>query len=278
MASKLKPIGSTGEVMTALRVRYARPAWAVFDEVGNSTGFHCSRHADMVAFSLWPSRGLELHGIEVKSSRSDWLRELKDPAKSDPIQKFCDRWYLAISGDAIVQPGEVPPTWGLLVLRGEKLVCVTEAPMLTPEPLSKAFMAALVRRVDAGAHRAKEEASIEGYKRGQLTGPDAHAVERDSLRRQVEALKETLADFERNSGLKIDKWTAGNIGDAVARLRSTVHRGHCDPVSELTHHVEQFERTAKRLRDELKVMQSVANIAGELPAEQRAAFLNGAPA
>jgi len=44
---------------------------------------------------LWPSGGLEIHGHEVKVSRSDWLRELKEPEKRpsssvrEPLVGWC---------------------------------------------------------------------------------------------------------------------------------------------------------------------------------------------
>jgi hypothetical protein len=60
---------------------YARPAWALFGNVRNTTGSGSrqERYADGIAVSLWPSRGLEIHGIEIKVDRQDWKRELADP-------------------------------------------------------------------------------------------------------------------------------------------------------------------------------------------------------
>jgi hypothetical protein len=61
--------------------------------------------------NLYPSRGLEINGFEVTASRQDWIKELKSPEKSAPVQRFCDRrWIVAPAG--IIQPGELPPTWG----------------------------------------------------------------------------------------------------------------------------------------------------------------------
>jgi hypothetical protein len=64
-------------------------------EVRNGTGFKRSeRYADGLLVSLWPSRGVFFAGIEVKVSRSDWLSELKNAAKSADIQKWCKFWWL----------------------------------------------------------------------------------------------------------------------------------------------------------------------------------------
>ena len=62
--------------MALLALRYAPPAYAFFEEVRAQTGYAAGGSADGLALSLWPSRGIELHGFEVKVSRSDWLREL----------------------------------------------------------------------------------------------------------------------------------------------------------------------------------------------------------
>ncbi len=92
--------------MSALRAailkRWESPAWNTFFEVPNSTGFAKSRTADAVAVCTWPSRGMEIHGIEIKSYRSDWLRELKQPEKSEPVQRFCDRWWVVALYEPVV--------------------------------------------------------------------------------------------------------------------------------------------------------------------------------
>ena len=100
---------TTEELRALLRKKYAAPEYALFEEVRNGTGFSRSvtRSADALAYSLWPSRGLELHGFELKISRSDWQRELLKPAKAEALQQFCDRWWVVAPVD-LVQPGELP--------------------------------------------------------------------------------------------------------------------------------------------------------------------------
>lgn len=138
----------TDELMAALAARYCRPAWAFLPEVRNGTGYQREpRTADAMAMSLWPSRGLELHGFEVKASRADWLGELKNPAKAEEIAAFCDRWWLVVGDKEIVKPAELPPTWGLMIPRGTGLIAVTEAPKLDATPLDRLFVASLLRKV-----------------------------------------------------------------------------------------------------------------------------------
>lgn len=139
-------MGETRKVVEALKAKYSPPAYAMFTEVGDGTGGNCRRHADAVAMSIWPSRGLLLEGFEVKSSRSDWKKELENPAKADSIFKFCDRWWVVAWESDIVRRGELPPTWGLMVLDGRGLKVSVDAPRLEPKPITRSFLAAIFRR------------------------------------------------------------------------------------------------------------------------------------
>lgn len=127
-----------------LRARHAPPEWAFMEEVAPATGGG-TRYADAVAVHLWASRGHEVVGYEVKVSRSDWLRELKQPEKAEPVMRYCDRWFVVTEKDC-VRPGELPINWGHMERRGTRLVQVVPAPRLTPEPLTRAFFASLMRR------------------------------------------------------------------------------------------------------------------------------------
>src|ERR1700751_5682787 len=106
-------IGSEATVFEALAKRFPAPAWALISQVRNSTGYSGDRTCDAIAMSLWPSRGLELHGFEIKCSRGDWLSEMRRPDKADKMFKYFDRWWLAVSDASVVNDYELPPTWGL---------------------------------------------------------------------------------------------------------------------------------------------------------------------
>jgi hypothetical protein len=145
---------NTAEVKAALRARFCAPEWAIFFEVADGTGGNHNRWADAVAMNMWPSRGLAIHGFEIKVSRSDWLRELKKPEKSGPVQQYCDRWWI-VTPKGIVKREELPPTWGLYeVSEAGAFRQVVEAPKLEPIPVTRDFMAAILRRasgIDAEA-------------------------------------------------------------------------------------------------------------------------------
>lgn len=139
----------TAEVMALLAARYSPPERAFIPEFRCGTGYSRDSRADALAMGLWPSAkgGLEITGFEVKTSRADWLRELKNPYKSTPVKQFCDRWYLVV-GDlkVITYATELPDGWGLMFQENGELHTMIEAPKLEPIPLDRAFIAALMRR------------------------------------------------------------------------------------------------------------------------------------
>lgn len=137
-------------VLDWLRRRYGYIAgngyrWMFADHVRSAAGFDATRTADAVAMDLWPSKGLALHGHEVKISRSDWLRELKKPDKWEGVGRYMDRWWVVVPDRDIVRPGELPPQWGLLVARPERVTVAHPAPRLQAEPVGRSFLAALLR-------------------------------------------------------------------------------------------------------------------------------------
>lgn len=121
--------------------------YAVAAEVRSGAGFDARRTADFIAMDLWPSSGLTLHGHEVKVSRGDWLRELKDPAKAAEFTPWMHCWWVVVSDPRIVRAGELPADWGLMAMRGTVLAVVKKAPRRDAKPLPPTRVAALLRAV-----------------------------------------------------------------------------------------------------------------------------------
>lgn len=92
---------------------------------------------DFCAVGTWPSTKFEVHGYEVKASRSDWLRELKDPAKSADAMHKVDYWWVAAPA-VVVQDGELPDGWGHLEVAEQSTRIVVPAPRLRPPTDRKA--------------------------------------------------------------------------------------------------------------------------------------------
>ena len=138
----------TLELLKILEAQWAPPSCAFIPEFRGGTGYAREQRADAIAMNLWPSEGLELIGFEIKISRSDWLRELKNPFKSTAIKDFCDRWYLVVSDLKIVKyADELPSDWGLMFIENGEIKTMIEAKKLTPKAIDRIFLASLMRRV-----------------------------------------------------------------------------------------------------------------------------------
>ncbi|MFT7021421.1 MAG: hypothetical protein ACJA07_000498 [Rhodococcus sp. (in: high G+C Gram-positive bacteria)] len=120
---------------TAIRRSSTSDRWIRAEHVRSNMGNDSKRIADFIAVDKFPSSGLALHGHEVKVSRSDWLSELRTPAKAEAFMRYMDYWWLVVPDPAIVKQGELPAGWGLLVGSGNKLRAQIPAPKLTPAPL-----------------------------------------------------------------------------------------------------------------------------------------------
>lgn len=149
-----------GVILDALRRRYGQrsgngPAWAFIPHVRNAAGFGDwrtkggLRTCDALALGLWPSKGLELHGHEIKCTRTDWLRELKDPDKADAFMRYCDRWWL-VAPPKVARIDELPEGWGLLTFHGDRIVRRVEAPLRQPELLPRTLIVAMTRAAIRG--------------------------------------------------------------------------------------------------------------------------------
>ncbi|WP_213761751.1 hypothetical protein [Caballeronia sp. dw_19] len=212
----------THDVSAALRARFSGPEWALFFEVGDATGGRHNRWADAVAINLYPSRGLEINGFEIKVSRGDWLRELKNPEKSAPVQRYCDRWWI-VCPPAVIAPGELPPTWGHYEIQpGGKIRQVIAAPKLTSQPVTRDFVAAMLRRaseVDAGLVGAAVDVEIKRIRDGD---EKRIAREIESRTSHTTELKARIDEVERVSGIQITSWcNSEEIGKAVKAVMTS---------------------------------------------------------
>lgn len=223
MSKETKEPKESKSIWDLLRERFAAPTYAYLEEVRNGTGYQRRqvRTADALAYCTWPSRGLELHGIEVKVSRSDWIKERDDPDKSAEIQRFCDRWWLAIDDEKIVEAGELPPAWGLLVRKGAKLICKVDAPKIEAQPLDRLMLAAILRNVTdrymprSNIRKEIEQARSSAYEQG----AKSRDGELERTKRELNQIKGNVREYEQASGLNLDVhgWNghAKRVGAAV---------------------------------------------------------------
>jgi hypothetical protein len=233
-----------------LRKRYddQKGAWVYLTEVRNATGYKANSAVDALALSLWPSRGIELHGHEIKVSRSDWLKELKDVHKSQPVQRYCDRWWLVVADPEIVQPGELPPMWGFMAVKGGRLVAVKEAPKLDREPWDPTFVAAVFRGfmkdIDRGWVRKDIHAKLE-RELADLEPEIQRRVDEVLERRQRQnensedkQLRADLKTFEEVTGREIRRFGGRRMGDLVNIAEVLQGVGHPHVLNHLCNGVE----------------------------------------
>lgn len=210
---------TASDVVKCLKVYFASPAYCLLEQVADGTGARQHRWADAVAMSVWPSRGYDIHGIEVKVSKYDWKNELKQPEKSAAVQQFCNRWWIATPDDTIIAPGELPPTWGWMVCTPKgSMKVIVPAPSLTPKPVSIEFVASILRNVQKTDENLVELERRKAYDKGRDEG-DGY------LRDQYKNLKNSCVEFEAASGIKIADYTDGKeLGQAVETLRNLKYR------------------------------------------------------
>jgi len=131
---KSKPL-THAQMIERLRVRYSAPEWVTLTEVQPECGYmNKPRRTDMLAISTFPSRGLRMAGFELKSSRADVLKELREPEKALAMQRFCHLWYLVIGRSDLCGLDELPANWGLIVPHGTGAQARTLAAQPDPWP------------------------------------------------------------------------------------------------------------------------------------------------
>ncbi len=242
----MNKIYSSEDLENLLGNRFSAPAWAFLPQVRNGTGFlRTTRTADAIAMGLWPSRGLHLNGFEIKVRRGDWLNELKNPEKAEEIASYCDFFWIAAPKE-IVKIEEVPENWGLLIPHGSTMKVAKEAKELKPDSLDRLFLAAILRRTqetlapDAKLTDARKKGFIEGVQ-------DADNKFKYS-KEDHDRLKKKVHEFEKNSGVHIDSWSSGDVGDAVKMVLRGEHLRAKRSLKEL---LATSKEITKRIEEEL---------------------------
>lgn len=214
---------TAGFVINSLAQKFTAPEYAFLTEVRNQTGFNkVVRSADAVAMSLWPSRGLYLTGFEVKVSRADWVKELKDPAKAEEIARFCRNWFVA-APLGLIKAEEVPDAWGLIEIRESGVLKYAKpAKAQQEQEPTWQFFASLLRNVNETwvASSIVEKRISDRVEERKKQLEQGRQYEESGAQRQLRELLQAVAAFESASGIKVQSWDAGKVGEAVKVLRS----------------------------------------------------------
>lgn len=198
---------SAASCVAALRARYQgdgkEESHVLISEARSGAG-HAGNDGrlDLVAVGCWQSVGLIVQGHEVKVSRSDWLRELKNPKKTERFMRYCHRFWLVVPAPwkDIVHDGELPESWGLLEVKNgmAKVVRGRTAPKLDPEPLPWHWQVGWLAQVDR-VHGRRERSVNQGALSAEFRRGLEEGERRSVSDGQVKRLKRSLDHGQRQT-------------------------------------------------------------------------------
>lgn len=173
--------------------------YVLIEELGNSTGFECNRHADAAVFELWRSDGHGLHGFELKASRADLKKELDNPAKHEALYRYCKSWTLITFDTAVVGTLGLPAHWNWWTVNPDLndfdvQFRAKKDRSRKPEPWPVDFIASLVRHTAKSDPAAAYVAMVSKEVRRQAKWDAQRHVqwEMEQLRREIRDLKAAL--------------------------------------------------------------------------------------
>ncbi len=154
-----RPKFTADEIGDLLRARYPAPDWVFFRELRLGTGYgrNVDQRIDAWVMHTWPSKGFLKIAFEIKVYRSDFLKELQDPAKRRPALCVSNQFYF-VGPKGLMAKYEIPDECGLMeVLADGEIKTAKQAPEReVPEP-SWSFLASLARRMQSHIESVEQE-------------------------------------------------------------------------------------------------------------------------
>ncbi len=183
-------------------------------------------YMDALVINLHPSRSTYIESIEIKTHRSDWLNELKNPSKNDSVSKYCDLVWLATSSKDIARIEEIPPNWGWMALTGNRFKIMKQAPKLNPI-IDKDFVITVCQYASTHAknyddmylerkktrEELKKEIAEDYAKHENYT-----LIELQEYKDELEKLKEKVRIFTEETGIVINN---RGYNDSLEELKET---------------------------------------------------------
>lgn len=262
---------STPTLEGMLRAKFDRQQYALLFDVPDAVSLAQKRRIDAIAFGLWASGGQEIQGFELKVSRSDWLRELKQVDKADPFIALCDRFWLVTADNKIAKAEEIPACWGWMSATRAGLRVQRPAQRLPGcgDAVPRSFVLGVMRKLQDDLLGSPDVRAVidERIKVVQaLRQSDIEFATKNLKRERDEALK-VVKDFEELSGINLNSWRWGNVGEIVKGLKEL---GYGDGVNRVPRLLEEQENV---LRATLKQLSAVR----ERLAEHKASLSSDAP-
>lgn len=253
---------NTAQLLEQLHTHYIKPedrlaqagAGAVFLTEVTAPG--TNRRADAVHLGLWHSRGAgDIDVCELKTSRSDWRRELDNPAKAEAWWPYSSRFWVVAPSTDVVPAEEVPDGWGLMVpsTRGRRFKAVVKPAVREPQ-LTMALLLTLLKNTETTRTNAlrslQHQMQQEIYQREDKLRRELAGTSDPKTKRRLEQLEE----LEKNLGIQLgsDSWRqqvepalAGRaIGDYI---RDEAARDRA--IDDVDYQARELERLARRLTE-----------------------------
>lgn len=241
-----------------LRNKFPANEYVLICEVSDKSGFSRSRSLDYMLINLWESRGLAITGIECKSHRTDWLKELKNPAKQENHFKYCDHFYLLTDKENVAKLEEIPATWGWVHINEKGILkTMKAAPKLQPIPVDRSLLCAMMRRAadkTGFIHSSEVEDTIQA-RAEQIA--DKNKNEFKWKAGEYDELKKMVDDFEKASGINIShRW-----GDQPAKIGNAVNIFLAQGTEPYKHQLSRVADSIKNIYD--NILQNIQAIKNE---------------
>jgi hypothetical protein len=246
---------STPALEALLRERYPREKYALLFDVPDAVSLDQRRRIDAIAFGCWASLGRSLEGFELKISRADWLREMKQVNKADPFVALCDRFWLVTADSTMAKLDEIPACWGWMAATKTGLRVQRPAAKLPGcgKSFPRDFVIGVMRRLqddllvspDVRAHieQRVKESTDRVDERIRWATQKAQA--------ELKENKDAIREFEEASGIEFKPYRMGNIGSIVGQL-SKLGWGHGEGLQHVTKLLEQQANTLRATLREIE--------------------------
>lgn len=244
----------TLDLVSRLRRHYLKPGQnppggTFLTEVSPNGTWGAGRRCDALFVGYGAATGRVLIGHEVKATRGDWLRELRDLDKATFWVEACQEWWI-VAPPGVVHPDELPPDWGLLVpgakTRTRMTMVVPAARFPERHPHWDAARAVMAK-MDT-LHRSETSLAVQAAydaAREQLAQQLEQARAKEHTPEQTSRLS-LLARLEQQLGVKVSSRTFNDhvspedLATAI-ELVSQVRRFSTDSFSGLSGHLQRLQ-------------------------------------
>ena len=255
---------TTADLLAALHNHFIKhdDTWAGAVCLTEVTAPNSTRRADMVHIGLWASRGAGgIDVCELKTSKSDFRREIDNPAKAEAWWPYSSRFWIVSPSETVTPPGELPEGWGLMVPGRARRFRVVVAPAEREPKLTANLLVTLLKctettRVNAlqaqrqKLHEEQRQREQQLQREARMNRADPQVKERLVLLDQLEAALGAKLDSYRWRGqivpadaaevLKL--LAAGQVAQSAAAERARRN------AESMEHIAEELKRQAAELK------------------------------